>query len=86
VPAFSCLGQQQRLSTNHLDSALRQFLQKELTNPLLGVDKATRYSSAVIKSNGTTKEEIVITSRAKAGAEAADARSIFWNPTALPSR
>ena len=60
MPALSCVGQQQRLSTDSVDSALKQFLQKELTGPHFGIDKTTRYSSAVIKSDGTTKEEIVV--------------------------
>lgn len=60
MPAFSCLGQQQGLSTDRLDSALKQFLQKELTDPYTGIDKTTRYSSAMIKSDGTTQEEIVV--------------------------
>lgn len=58
--ASRCVGQEQRLSTDSLGSALKRFLQKELTEPDFGADKTTRYSSAVIKSNGTTKEEIVV--------------------------
>jgi hypothetical protein len=60
VPAFSCFGQQRGLLTNSQDNALRRFLQKELTGPDSGIDKTTRYSSAVIKSDGTTRDEIVV--------------------------
>jgi hypothetical protein len=60
IPAFGCVGQQQQSSTTNLDSALKKFLQKELTDPQFGIDKTTRYSAAVIKSDGPSKEEVVV--------------------------
>jgi len=60
MPASSCIGQQQRITTDGLNSPLKQFLQKELTDPRFGADKTTRYSSAVIRSDGATGEDIVI--------------------------
>ena len=60
VSAAICIGQQPVLSTDDSDSALKRFLQKELTDPRFGTDTTTRFSSAIIKSNGITKEEIII--------------------------
>ncbi|MFZ0305806.1 MAG: hypothetical protein WAL75_24175 [Terracidiphilus sp.] len=60
LSAFSCFGQLQQFSIESHDSALKKFIQKELTDPHFGIDKTTRYQAAVIKSDGTTKEEIVV--------------------------
>jgi hypothetical protein len=58
--AVSCVGQQPRSSRDNLDGALKGFLQKELQDLRLGADKTTRFTSATIRSDGTTKEEIVV--------------------------
>jgi len=60
LQAHSCVGQQPQISNGIPGSALKQFLRKKLTDPDFGRDKTTRYSSAIIKSNGVTKEEIVV--------------------------
>jgi len=40
--------------------ALKQFLQKELGDPQFESDKTTRFTSAIIQSDGASKEEVVV--------------------------
>jgi hypothetical protein len=56
----SCIGQLTRLSTDSHERALVQFLQKEFADTKFGIDETTRYSSAIIESDGITREEIVV--------------------------
>jgi hypothetical protein len=58
--AAICAGQQPVILTDHSNIALKRFLQRELTAPRFGTDITTRFSSAIIKSNGFTQEEIVV--------------------------
>ncbi len=60
LSAVVCAGQQPQLSTESRQGALKQFLQKELDDPESGIDKTTRFTSAIIQSEGTTKGEIVV--------------------------
>jgi len=57
---FKCNGQQPGSSAEYSEKALKQFLQKELNDPGFDPDKTTRFSSAIIQSDSTTKEEIVV--------------------------
>jgi hypothetical protein len=61
LPTAICVGQQTHLSTESSRGPLKQFLQKELYDPQFGIDnKTTRFTSAIIQSEGNTKEEIVV--------------------------
>jgi hypothetical protein len=53
-------GQKPQSLLGALDNSLVRFLQNELADPQLGADKTTRYSSAIIKSDGVSKDEIVV--------------------------
>jgi len=60
LSVFCCAGQQPHLVPGKPSAALKVFLQKELTDPIFGIDKTTRFSSAIIKYDGGAKVEIVV--------------------------
>jgi hypothetical protein len=59
LPSAICVGQQTYSSTDDTSKELKLFLQKELSNSMLGTDKTTRFSSAIIKSGRDAKEEVI---------------------------
>jgi hypothetical protein len=54
------IGQMPVAPADNSNSALKLFLQKRLSDPIDGPDKTTRFWSAMIKSHGIKKDEIVV--------------------------
>jgi hypothetical protein len=60
LTAVLCDGQHPHSSTVSHQGALKQFLREELGDPQFGIDQTTRFISAIIQSDGTAKEEVVV--------------------------
>jgi hypothetical protein len=57
---LSAAGQRPNSSTSAPDQKLKQFLRRHLSDPQIGEDKTTRFSSAPVKRNDGTIGEIVV--------------------------
>jgi hypothetical protein len=60
LSATGGLGQSSRSSSNSIDDPFKQFLRSYLNDPRFGLDKTTRFSSAIVKVDNDTKSEAVV--------------------------